>query len=139
MTRRPPRYTRTDTLFPYTTLFRSQGGSEHRKADLIGGVNRSLISRFAHPHVSHDILDLDERVVDQHAGNAAEREQRPHVEREAPQVHEEEGRDRRERDRYTRDHGGAPVAQEEDDDDDRENRTLEIGEAACDENGSQDR
>src|SRR3546814_1295773 len=23
MTRRPPRYTRTDTLFPYTTLFRS--------------------------------------------------------------------------------------------------------------------
>src|SRR3546814_2141883 len=25
MTRRPPRSTRTDTLFPYTTLFRSQG------------------------------------------------------------------------------------------------------------------
>src|SRR3546814_15645692 len=24
--RRPPRSTRTDTLFPYTTLFRSQGG-----------------------------------------------------------------------------------------------------------------
>src|SRR3546814_19594856 len=24
MIRRPPRYTRTDTLFPYTTLFRSQ-------------------------------------------------------------------------------------------------------------------
>src|SRR3546814_1098352 len=27
MIRRPPRYTRTDTLFPYTTLFRSQGES----------------------------------------------------------------------------------------------------------------
>src|SRR3546814_20902678 len=26
MIRRPPRYTRTDTLFPYTTLFRSEGG-----------------------------------------------------------------------------------------------------------------
>src|SRR3546814_18374204 len=25
MIRRPPRYTRTDTLFPYTTLFRSEG------------------------------------------------------------------------------------------------------------------
>src|SRR3546814_19853924 len=25
MTRRPPRSTRTDTLFPYTTLFRSRG------------------------------------------------------------------------------------------------------------------
>src|SRR3546814_15627179 len=27
MIRRPPRTTRTDTLFPYTTLFRSSGGS----------------------------------------------------------------------------------------------------------------
>src|SRR3546814_2184307 len=29
---RPPRSTRTDTLFPYTTLFRSGGGSAVRKA-----------------------------------------------------------------------------------------------------------
>src|SRR3546814_4533433 len=28
MIRRPPRSTRTDTLFPYTTLFRSQGAAE---------------------------------------------------------------------------------------------------------------
>src|SRR3546814_10460002 len=28
MIRRPPRSTRTDTLFPYTTLFRSYAGSE---------------------------------------------------------------------------------------------------------------
>src|SRR3546814_4222615 len=28
MIRRPPRSTRTDTLFPYTTLFRSQQGVE---------------------------------------------------------------------------------------------------------------
>src|SRR3546814_9276648 len=28
MIRRPPRSTRTDTLFPYTTLFRSRGGVE---------------------------------------------------------------------------------------------------------------
>src|SRR3546814_2539449 len=28
MIRRPPRSTRTDTLFPYTTLFRSQGLAE---------------------------------------------------------------------------------------------------------------
>src|SRR3546814_14660249 len=27
MIRRPPRSTRTDTLFPYTTLFRSSGGA----------------------------------------------------------------------------------------------------------------
>src|SRR3546814_18247543 len=29
MTRRPPRSTRTDTLFPYTTLFRSQTMTYH--------------------------------------------------------------------------------------------------------------
>src|SRR3546814_5440132 len=35
MLRRPPRSTRTDTLFPYTTLFRSRLGSHepHRRAD----------------------------------------------------------------------------------------------------------
>src|SRR3546814_8088590 len=32
MIRRPPRSTRTDTLFPYTTLFRSDG-DVHRDAD----------------------------------------------------------------------------------------------------------
>src|SRR6056297_4237978 len=30
MIRRPPRSTRTDTLFPYTTLFRSRRGSVRR-------------------------------------------------------------------------------------------------------------
>src|SRR3546814_6224975 len=29
MIRRPPRSTRTDTLFPYTTLFRSTGAARH--------------------------------------------------------------------------------------------------------------
>src|SRR3546814_16098137 len=29
--RRPPRSTRTDTLFPYTTLFRSSQGRTHRR------------------------------------------------------------------------------------------------------------
>src|SRR3546814_12764330 len=32
MLRRPPRSTRTDTLFPYTTLFRSVSGSEANEA-----------------------------------------------------------------------------------------------------------
>src|SRR3546814_14757774 len=31
MIRRPPRSTRTDTLFPYTTLFRSLGGRRDRR------------------------------------------------------------------------------------------------------------
>src|SRR3546814_11333111 len=36
MIRRPPRSTRTDTLFPYTTLFRSQQARGHRDRDLAG-------------------------------------------------------------------------------------------------------
>src|SRR3546814_17562252 len=39
MIRRPPRSTRTDTLFPYTTLFRSPGSRRHpaRAAPLADG------------------------------------------------------------------------------------------------------
>src|SRR3546814_3065481 len=33
MIRRPPRSTRTDTLFPYTTLFRSVGEAPHAAAE----------------------------------------------------------------------------------------------------------
>src|SRR3546814_6282918 len=40
--RRPPRSTRTDTLFPYTTLFRSNGlarGQHHRSEQPIAGTD----------------------------------------------------------------------------------------------------
>src|SRR3546814_6506128 len=41
MTRRPPRSTRTDTLFPYTTLFRSDRAARDGPArDTQGGCNR---------------------------------------------------------------------------------------------------
>src|SRR3546814_20869185 len=48
MIRRPPRSTRTDTLFPYTTLFRSHFG---RKVDLL------LLDAFADPE-AHETRDL---------------------------------------------------------------------------------
>src|SRR3546814_20937936 len=38
MIRRPPRSTRTDTLFPYTTLFRSKGRPLNSHRENIGGV-----------------------------------------------------------------------------------------------------
>src|SRR3546814_14438930 len=41
MIRRPPRSTRTDTLFPYTTLFRSRALSG------VAGGTRNLLSRNA--------------------------------------------------------------------------------------------
>src|SRR6056297_28836 len=42
--RRPPRSTRTDTLFPYTTLFRSRGGRRRgpRQEDLALGRQAGL-------------------------------------------------------------------------------------------------
>src|SRR3546814_15377039 len=51
MIRRPPRSTRTDTLFPYTTLFRSQGsgfeaghrrGTDEAEAVLVPGRGKIL-------------------------------------------------------------------------------------------------
>src|SRR3546814_4122138 len=36
MIRRPPRSTRTDTLFPYTTLFRSEEGQRGQEEDQAG-------------------------------------------------------------------------------------------------------
>src|SRR3546814_1788154 len=43
MIRRPPRSTRTDTLFPYTTLFRSDHGQPPRiRGDHAGRVPRPL-------------------------------------------------------------------------------------------------
>src|SRR3546814_12031300 len=40
MIRRPPISTRTDTLFPYTTLFRSQGGAGRGARREGGGTSR---------------------------------------------------------------------------------------------------
>src|SRR3546814_3118632 len=52
MIRRPPRSTRTDTLFPYTTLFRSSGPKGvvvllvHGEEDLAHRLDRVLHLRF---------------------------------------------------------------------------------------------
>src|SRR3546814_9008765 len=46
MIRRPPRSTRTDTLFPYTTLFRSgRAIPSRRHADAEGGEHRIAVDR----------------------------------------------------------------------------------------------
>src|SRR3546814_3724943 len=62
---RPPRSTRTDTLFPYTTLFRS--GLEDRQ--------RALVEGAEHRVVDHDVAagDLE---VEVHDRRAAGRDQR---------------------------------------------------------------
>src|SRR3546814_18607440 len=82
MVRRPPRSTRTDTLFPYTTLFRSQG---NRRA-LVGGLgyNRDL-AQFDGVDGADRRIDglvpfvMGDPEAEGHAGYIAALDQRRHV------------------------------------------------------------
>src|SRR3546814_9744110 len=57
MIRRPPRSTRTDTLFPYTTLFRSAGlGPCPMLLDAAPARNRALAPRRGTPRASSPTL-----------------------------------------------------------------------------------
>ena len=101
------------------------GRRQHRQPDFVSGVDRCLIGRFAHPHVPHDILDLDDRVVDQHAGDQAQGQERHAIERKAKQIEEPEGGYRRQRDRQRGNDRRAPVAQEHEHHDHRQERALD--------------
>src|SRR3546814_7973322 len=77
MIRRPPRSTRTDTLFPYTTLFRSPGvlrgqilRRQARHADRIGLGRRQRLAR--HAALRHRLLH---RLDDRPAGAPVEHEE----------------------------------------------------------------
>src|SRR3546814_16636680 len=58
MIRRPPRSTRTDTLFPYTTLFRSQWLEKHL-IDYAGNVILVTHDRYFLDNVVGWVLELD--------------------------------------------------------------------------------
>src|SRR3546814_1700347 len=72
MSRRPPRPTRTDTLFPYTTLFRSWPFSaEGSRRRLESGLDLHALSRDEHRALLIDLFDealtaMDE--AERHAG-----------------------------------------------------------------------
>src|SRR3546814_15785561 len=55
MIRRPPRSTRTDTLFPYTTLFRSGGGRPAKRPVRPG----LLYRRHGQEYLWHRLLHAD--------------------------------------------------------------------------------
>src|SRR3546814_2712592 len=84
MIRRPPRSTRTDTLFPYTTLFRSPRHADHllhprqgiargvgvhlRHRAVVARVHRlQHVERFSGAHLAHDdaIRPHAKRVLDE--------------------------------------------------------------------------
>src|SRR3546814_18308045 len=69
MIRRPPRSTRTDTLFPYTTLFRSVFHARLLPGDLALGVD--LIADLVRaPRLDADELEREKAVVLQELGEA---------------------------------------------------------------------
>ncbi len=102
-----------------------QRGRDDREADLDRGVGRGLERLLAIAQMPHDILDFDDRVVDEHADDQRQREQRQQVQRVAEQVHRPERRDDRQRQRRGGDERRTPVAQEYPHDDDREQRAFE--------------
>src|SRR3546814_10895381 len=53
MIRQPPRSTRTDTLFPYTTLFRSHDGEDLAIAVRLDAFARGVIGRRDHRRGQH--------------------------------------------------------------------------------------
>src|SRR3546814_12603913 len=59
MIRRPPRSTRTDTLFPYTTLFRSDGSTATAQVDISGGC---LTLTFDGSETAGHDIDLSELI-----------------------------------------------------------------------------
>src|SRR3546814_13451567 len=60
MIRRPPRSTRTDTLFPYTTLFRSARPfpAQNRPDDIHAALERAPHERFARCLEARDVIDV---------------------------------------------------------------------------------
>src|SRR3546814_1892560 len=83
MIRRPPRSTRTDTLFPYTTLFRSRERPE-RPAQAVGCTRRGEMkwSSSAKPGLRHAVAGLagsaDQTRIEGGPTTAPPRQRRPH-------------------------------------------------------------
>src|SRR3546814_15568506 len=75
MIRRPPRSTRTDTLFPYTTLFRSSAhnGLLQTFAEARAALSRFLVTRGATPDEADEILqELHLKLLTENMGPVAQ-------------------------------------------------------------------
>src|SRR3546814_7380608 len=79
MIRRPPRSTRTDTLFPYTTLFRSTGADE--PTDALQGLfqrhhwpsgNDVLSGSGARPYLAIGRDKVEDRGLPRHLANSVQ-------------------------------------------------------------------
>src|SRR3546814_19748612 len=83
MIRRPPRSTRTDTLFPYTTLFRSGDGGlilemseESRSSDAGGRFWQGLRALLLGNDHEITLRDQIEEAIEEHDENGGRSEER---------------------------------------------------------------
>jgi hypothetical protein len=90
-----------------------EGGGDHRQADLVGRLHGRLVWGLAHAQVAHDVFHLHDGVVHQNAHHQRQRQQRDDVDGKAQQIHADERRNDRQRQRHGRDEGGARIAQEQ--------------------------
>src|SRR3546814_4766036 len=77
MIRRPPRSTRTDTLFPYTTLFRSAHADGGAPCPARGLLHRPVLARLGLPQRAHAARGARPREAD-HRHRRADPPARPH-------------------------------------------------------------
>ena len=101
------------------------GDGDDGEADLVGGLERGAVGGLAHAHVAHDVLDLDDGVVDEDAGDDGDGEQGDEVEREAGSAHGPECRDDRQRQGDGGNDRRAQVAQEQEHDEDGEHGAFD--------------
>src|SRR3546814_8619799 len=74
MIRRPPRSTRTDTLFPYTTLFRSVLRTRHHESVDRSDIDhaRGIFRRGCRPQLRQQLLRQEEDCLDIDVENLVE-------------------------------------------------------------------
>jgi len=93
---------------------------EHRKADFSGALEGSRYRVHALFHVTRDVLQHDDGVIDHESGGDGQRHQRQIVQAVAEQVHPAESADQRKRYGDAGNHRGAYRAQEDEHNQDHE-------------------
>ena len=113
----------------------------HREADLARAIEGGLHRLLALFEMAHDVLDHDDRIVDDEAGADRQRHQRQVVDAEAAEIHDAERGDERNRQRDAGDDRGPERAQEEQHDHDDEadaqdERELHVVDGGADRSGA---
>ena len=86
---------------------------QHGERDLVAALLRRDLRRLAHLHVAEDVLEHDDRVVDQAREHQREPGENHRVDRAAAHVERDDRRQHRQRNRQEHRHGRAKAAQED--------------------------